>query len=1097
MHKEKAMKKAFTLLLLCAFILPASLMAQPQGAEIKGYVTDDAGNPLFGANVFPEGLLFGAASEADGFYSFTIPGNVVAGQQLNLICRFMGYKSATETITLTTGEHTINFTLQVDVLQLDAVVVTGMGLEIPKEKLGVTISKVQPGLVQEADQPNIVSALQGKSANVEIVKTSGDPGTNTFIRIRGSGSIDRTTQPLFVVDGTPIDNSTRHNDRGYNSGTEPSNRAGDLNMEDIESIEILKGAAASAIYGSRAANGVVLVTTKSGRPGKTRINFKSGWGMTEMTRAYPLQTWYGQGTKGEFRNNYARSWGRLLNVPDAPHYDSSLPEDAVYDHSREASDGGWIADNTLSISGGNNRTTFYTSFGYYYEKGHWIAGSDYQRFTTRVKASQVITSNIKITGNIAYAKTFQNMLQRGDNSQGMGIGMLRTPPEYNNIPYLDPNTGYHRAYRYNEALELRKTRSFNNPFWIMNEQTNTSDVNRVFGNVVLDADPVKFLNVTYTLGTDFSLDDRISVFQPGDCENSGQGEMYRNNFKYNELDGNLVATFQLNRLIENLRNVNASLLVGHNFNFRHYKNYEVNGYTMGVAGFNQLDNCIDIQPEEYSYKIATESYFGQTTIDLFDQLFLTGAMRYEGSSTFGAAKKYHWYPKFSAAWEFTKIDATSKIPFLSFGKLRFAWGEAGVQPGVYSTVSGFYTTTGKGVGLYSSTSYNATYFGKAGYLSQSSPSNDAIKPERTREWEAGTNLAFWNNRIGLEVTYYNALARDVLLDINLVPSTGYFDRTDNSAKIENKGWEITLDVNPIKMRNFSWNLSANWGTNRNEVLELPVGWEEVSRWGVAAAGHPLGEYRIQSWVRFGHGMTADVDGDGTVENIDEFYAGQWEKNDVYIPADGYPIMWTDRVFSGFSPNPDWTGSLRTEFKLFNNLTVSALFNVVKGYYVMNHGRGALYSYGTHEETNNRWHPDYETLGVDWGHGPVDHFFAHGEKGIGPGVDNGAANDVRYTETWYRGEASGFSGDGFLFIEDASYIKLREVAVSYTFRHPFIKSVGLDNIRVRLSGQNLVTWTDYTGYDPETNRRQSSGERGGDYFNQPQVRTYMMTFYFNM
>jgi len=1082
------MNKRLLAIFSCVLVLLPLWVFGQQIVTINGQITDEVGNPLPGANVYIRGTSFGAAADVEGGYSFNAP---ATGQEVTIVARYMGYKSKSATITLSPGTITQDFKLNTDVLELEEVVVTGMGVGIQKEKLGVTIAKVKPKLVQEADQPNIVSALHGKVSNVEIVKTSGDPGTNTFIRIRGVGSIDRTTQPLFVVDGSPIDNSTLYTNGAYNSGTEPTNRAGDINSEDIESIEVLKGAAASAIYGSRAANGVVLITTKSGRPGKTKISFKSSWGLTEMSNTYPLQTWYSQGQRGIGDHTNARSWGRLLNVPGAPHYKKGYlanePDDKVYDHAREASDGGWSGDNNITISGGNNLTTFFASFGHFYEKGHWEAGSDYERYTARVKASQVISDNLKLTGNIAYVRSDQNALQRGDNLAGIALGMLRSPPDFNNLPYLDPVTGYHRSYRYQSAEELRRSRSFNNPFWIMYEQIDVAKLDRVFGNATLDFDPFKFLNVSYTLGSDSYIDDRLSVRPIGDAGADGQGWVGRDNYKVNQIDGNLVATFQANRLFENLKDINASFLLGHNFNIREHKRLRATGTNMAVEGFNQLDNCVDIIPNEYEYRIHTESYFGQATIDMFDQLYLTGAIRNEGSTTFGKAQKRHWYPKASAAWEFTKFQT---IPYLSFGKIRFAYGQAGVQPGVYSTLSG-YATGSRGYGPYTNADLMSSYYGKMGYYSSSSPPNDAIKPERTAEYEVGANLAFWNNRIGLEVTYYNATARDVLFDVNLVPSTGYFDRTDNPAVIVNKGWETTLDLNPIKMRNFSWNLTVNWSRNRNMVKELPVVYEDISRFGVASAGHPMNEYYIPSWIRFGYGEI--VDG----VNIDEAYAGQWNKNDVYIQENGYPKMSTNYYFSGYSSNPDWTGSIRSEFTLFNNLTISGLIDIVDDYYIMNHGAGALYSYGTHKDTENRWHPDYEEMGVDWGHGPISHFFEHGEKGLGPGVDNGAANDVKYTESWYRGDASGFSGDMFLFIDDASYVKLREIAIAYTIRHPWISWFGLSDIRIRLSGNNLITWTPYDGWDPETNRRQATGERGGDYFNQPQVRSYNMTLYFNL
>ncbi|MFQ5632255.1 MAG: carboxypeptidase-like regulatory domain-containing protein, partial [bacterium] len=328
------MKKKLPFLAVCLMSVPLFAFAQ-QGTTVKGVVTDDVGNPLIGANVFIENTNFGSATDAGGAYAITVPAVTAQGQEVSLKVQFIGYTSQTATITLTRGETiTQNFEMKEDVLELESIVVTGLGQTTVKEKLGVSIAKVKTSDVIQADQPNLVSALSGKIANVEITKTSGDAGTNTYIKIRGTSTIDRGTQPLFVVDGSPISNQTLYT-RGFNGGTESQNRASDLNLEDIESIEILKGAAASAIYGSRASNGVLLITTKSGRPGKTKISYKSFLSFSEQSRFYPLQTWFGQGTKGAFRKNYSRSWGAPLNVPGAPHYDPSQPETEVFDHARE------------------------------------------------------------------------------------------------------------------------------------------------------------------------------------------------------------------------------------------------------------------------------------------------------------------------------------------------------------------------------------------------------------------------------------------------------------------------------------------------------------------------------------------------------------------------------------------------------------------------------------------------------------------------------------------------------------------------------------------------------------------------------------------
>ncbi len=1099
------MKRFILTVFLCMMILAPSV-SSGQELVVSGTVTDVVGNPLIGANVQIIGTNFGAATRSAGDYRFVVPALVAQGQELKLKVSFIGYHSQTVPIRLTPGQQLKHdFKMEEDVLELESIIVTGLGVET-KEKLGVTIARVKPQIMEQADQSNLVSALSGKVANVEITKTSGDAGTNTYIKIRGTSTIDRGNQPLFVVDGTPISNATYYTN-GFNGGTEAQNRAGDLNIEDIASVEILKGAAASAIYGSRASNGVILITTKTGKPGRTRISYKTVYGTTEQTKDYPLQTWYGQGTKGKYRKNYSRSWGQPLNVRGAPHYDSALDYIAVYgadtlmnvyDHTGEVTDGGYNVENNITISGGNELTTFFASFGQLYEKGHWIAGSDYKRLTGRIKATHLLTPKIKMTGNLAYAYTNAHYLQRGDNAIGMGIATLRTPPEFNNLPYLHPETGFHRSYRYSDAQKLKASRKFDNPFFIMYEHDNPATVNRVYGNSKLEYDLTNWAKFDYTFGIDYFADERMELVPISSSREAGVGRIIKADYLRHEYDGTALLTIKGNKFLKKYKNFDGTFMLGHNINSRRFRRFEVTGVDMGVPGFNQLDNTVstNLQTDEFESLIHTESYFGQATFDVYDQLYLTAAFRNEGSSTFGASQKRHWYPKFSAAWDFNKFR---KVPFIDFGKLRIAYGVAGVQPSVYSTITG-YASGIKGFGW--GEGLNPTYRGLIGVYSSSSPGNNNIKPERTKEIEMGTNLAFWDSRLGLDITYYKARSEDVLFDLNLVPSTGFFDHTANAAIIENKGWEITADLTALRKRNFQWNIGFNYAANKNIVVEMggvtaediktdpgAEVWEQIGRWAYASPGRELGEMRLQSWVRFGYDLNITENGQNI--NIDEAYAGQWKKGDIYVGADGYPVMHNDNLWSGFDSNPDWTGGLRNEIKLFNKLTISALLDIKRGFYIMNHGKGALYSYGTHEDTKYRG----TIAPVDGGtttDGSSFSFFKHGEKAIGPG----AGQAVEWNETFYRGIASGFSGDGWLFIEDGSYVKLREIAIGYRFDQPFIKRLGLEDITVRLSGRNLKTWTDYTGYDPESNRRQASDQRDSDYFNQPQTRSFNVTFYVN-
>ena len=1086
------MKKISKVLLMwMLFLLPILVMAQ-EGVTIKGYVTDEGGNPLMGANVYVEKLNFGAATNSDGFYSFVIPRGVARGQKIKLVARFIGYKTRSKIVTLISGKTiTQDFALAVDVLKMDAIVVTGMGGSQIKKKLGQSVARVSAGEVVGADVPNVVQAIEGNAPNVEVVQSSGDPGASSYIRIRGAGSIDRGTQPLFVVDGVPIDNSQDFMSIGGLSGTgassnnETPNRASDLNAEDIQSIEILKGAAAAAIYGSRAANGVVLITTKSGKPGRTRISYKSQFGITRLSREYPLQRWYGQGKHGVYVKDYSRSWGRPLNVPDAPWYDPSKPEDKVYNHSTLYSDGGHLFGNNLTISGGNNTTTFFLSGGHYYEKGHWIAGSDYERTSVRLKGTQLVGSKLKFTGNIAYVHVDQHSLQGRDNLAGIGIAALRCPPEWNNWPYIDPKTGYHRSFRYSEAKELKKSRGFDNPYFIMYEHKNPHLENRAYGYVKAEYDLTNWINVSYHLGGDFITDHRANILPPGNSREP-LGRILKATFIREQIDGNLLVTIQGDKFLHRWSWIDATLMLGHNANIRKYHRLAAAGIDMGVPeGFDELDNCVDVIPDEYQWQRNIESFYGQLTIDLFDQLYLTGAMRNDGASTFGVAKKRYWYPKASAAWEFTRFK---KIPFISFGKLRAAYGVAGIQPGVYTVLSP-YKATEEEFTLYTEADLTASYNGKMGFRHSTTLGNDHIKPERQREFEIGLDMAFLNSRVGLEATYYDQKNTDVIFNLNVAPSTGSFSQTANAATITNKGVELTLNAVPIKYRNFSWNLTLNWARNRSMVVDLSgADWEGLGGGVYAVPGHELGTIRVRSWMRFGYGIEYDVDGDGVKENIDEYYAGQWKKGDVWVGEDGKPVMAPTYLITPFSVNPRWTGSIRSEFTIFRNITVSALIDIVHKRWMNAYGRGQLYRYGTDADTKHRWHPDTQDPEAI---GTVDKFLKHGEKTIGPGV----GKKFKYDESWFTGLCS-YSGDRWQFISDAGYVKVRELAITYRLPSAFVRRFWLSGLSIRLSARNLVTWTPYTGWSPDTNRSQATNSRGVDYFNSPQTRGYNVTLIVN-
>jgi len=1030
--------------------------AQQNFGVIKGTVVEEGTDkPLVGTNVFIGSTNLGTTTDRDGYFRI---GRVPAGTY-TLQASFMGYKTQRKEITVIANQEAVaDFVLKVDVLRLNEVVVTGMGGTQIKEKLGVKIADVKASDLIDSDENNIVAAMSGKIANVEITTFSGEPGATKFIRIRGQNTISGNTEPLFVVDGIPVDNSTRGITTG---GTAQANRLSDLNPEDIASMDVLKGAAAAAIYGSRAANGVVLITTKSGKPGRTNISYKTSYSWDKVNRSVPLQAEYGQGNNGAYQKNYTYTWGPKLE-PGTP----------TYDHGMEMWDQiGHIADNNLTISGGNDLTTYYASLGFINQDGPYVGNSDkYKKYSFRIKGSHVASKKLRFTGNLAFAKVKSDYLMSRSNVAGVPLGALRTPPDFNNWPYLDPETGLHRSYRYSEPTVLRRTRSYDNPFFSAYEKVNESKVGRVFGNFTVQYDLLDWINVNYTLGSDYSDDDRIQVNPVSSTANSGDGSMIRDNYIYHEVDNNLVATFELEKYLSKVsENLSGNFMAGYNFNHREYKHLETTGDIFITPGYNQLDNMVTITADEYESLIHTESFFGQATFDLFNQLYITGAIRNDGSSTFGANERRHWFPKFSAAWEFTKFGKMPVMPYFNYGKLRFAYGEAGAQPGVYSTTTGYISGT-RG-GFWAGDLNAGSYDGVGGFFSSTTAPALDLRPERTKEYEIGASLGFWDSRIGFDLTYYKSRSEDVLFSIGIPPSTGYTERTANGAIIENKGWEIEFDINPVKSKTFSWDLGLVWATNKNMCIDMMgadmityLNWSMLAS--VAAEGYPLGQFYGRDFIRFGRDISYTLN-DGTTINIDEAYPDA-APGTIFINEAGYPEADAEFRFLK-DPNPDWTAGIRNEFTFLGKFTLSTFIDIKQGNYVWNGTKQQLYNFGTHEDTKNRG-----TTTVFEGEGP------------------GAGKEVELDQGWYRGA-------GYLvttpFIEDGSYVRLREIALSYNLKHKFVSYLGLSDIDIRLSGRNLHLWTDYSGIDPETNLDASNG-RGMDYFNMPNTRSYVLTLRFN-
>jgi TonB-linked SusC/RagA family outer membrane protein len=1102
---------------ITACALTASAAFAQSGTTVTGRVTSDAGVPLGGATVFIAGTNIGAQTNDDGSYTFVVPAARATGGSSTLTARVIGYTARSVSITLTPG-GTVNqsFSLPINPFRLGEVVVTGAGMSTTREKLGVTINSVDSALIRRAAEPqNLISALAGKAPNVVVRTQSGEPGAGASVLIRGAASLTGTNQPLFVVDGQPIDNQTVSTaflavnggslgDR--QGGTATPNRAADINPSDIEAIEILKGSAASAIYGARAANGVVLITTKRGHVGPTRISLSSTVNFDNARLVDFLQHDYAQGTvAGGFPDAVATCG----DTPDcAPRggrtsWGAKLPAGTpTYDHMHELFRTGTTADNNLQVSGGNERTSFYSSMGLTNQIGV-VEGPNnkYNRASFRLKGTQEVGSKITLSGNFNYVDARGNFVQHGNDVSGLLLGALRTPPAFNNLNFLTER-GLQRPYRFPNPTSVEAfgcCAYYDNPFFVVNSPGNRSELGRTISNFNVDWRPLPWLTVKETLGGDYYSDSRLQAL-PLTSANDAAGSVIRAEQTNLVIDHNLIASATGSRGA----NLNGTLTVGQNLNSRRYRSLSGQGEGLIAPVPLAIENTVSQTGLEFKSLRHIESYFGQGELNLYNQLYLSAGVRNDGFSTFGASQRRHNFYKASAAWTLSSLlHGGDQTGLLSFAKLRAAYGETGREPDVYAALNALSTIVQFGSGY--GDALKSSVGGVPGITSSTRVGNPALRPELQREFEFGGDFGFLNQKIDLSVVGYNKRSNDVILPITVnAGSTGFLSAFRNTGALTNKGLEVALNARPFTSQNLAWEVGVQYGRNRGnvtdlggaEIFDLQEGFGASSAEGADVLGYAPGVIIGTAFVHCGRGIQIPVPGiaGGLVaQDIDALCAatpGGFKNGALFLAPDGLPI--TDpqvRVLG--DPHPRYTMSYTSSLKIMNRVTLSGLLDLRKGGDVYNGTRGALYVFGTHIDTDRRSTQGQYGVNYDTKKYP---------NVAGPGAGVVGLQTPQDWERWMSivGTGGGFSGPSEQFMEDGGFVKLRELSLTLNLDQPVLKRLtGFSSLDLRLSGRNLKTWTNYRGVDPEVNNAGSEYlTQGLDWFANPQTRSFVISFSLN-
>ncbi len=1039
-----------------AATLTFSAESAPFEGGVKGRITNAAGEPLANASVVLQGTSYGAAADAQGYFELR---NVKAGKY-RLQVSVIGFGTEVREITVTDNEvTTLNLSLADDKTNMEEVTVTALGIKKEKRSLGYAAQEVSGDAIAASKQINIVNALQGQAAGLQINSGGGAPGQGSKIILRGINSLDpgRDFQPLFVIDGVPIDNSTDVGDGSSLLGI--SNRAADINPDDIESINILKGGAATALYGLRASTGAIMITTKSGKAGKLRASYTSTVSVDEINKYPNTQKKYTQGWLGVYYpdgpNGFWPAFGPT--IAEAKAIDPTHP-DALFNNYKHGYQTGNSFRNTLSLSGGTEKAVFNGSLSQFNQKGI-MPFTDYKNYSAKVGGDLKFSDKFKMGMSLNYIKSGG----RRGNSDRYNESLTYYSPRWDVWDYMKP-----------DGSEITIVGAdIDNPVYLLYGKKYVDDVDRIIANGHFTYSPTKWLDVNFRAGVD-SYNDKRQQTTPGPL--GVPDEIYpAGDFEYGTM-----MVFNINNRITNATTMinihnnitsrlHSSLKIGHDLYERRRTSSYVNAKTASVPTFYNLSNykTVEKNSSELDYRII--GLFGDWTLSWEDFLYLTVTGRNDWTSTLSKENRSFFYPSASLSWVFSE---NLPLPsWWSFGKARFSAAKVGKDALPYAT------STGYDIGSPLST-------GALPFTLSTQNGDINLRPEFTTSYEGGLELKFLQSRLGLDITYYNNTSKDLIIPVKVPVTTGYSDIYLNSGSIRNKGVEISVSGTPVQTRDFSWDLRVNYTANRNKVLSIYPELTEMimaDHYGYLSAtvtqknipGRPVGDLYGRTYMRY---YGTDPEDPKTLD----------ENRPLVIGANGFPVLnsATKQQYIANS-QPRWIGSLSSTLR-YKGLSLYFLFDAQQGVYRYNQFANFLASFALHKGSENR-----DDMVV------FDGVLADGTKNtkevwLGQGV---GPDGVNYGNGYYR---NVYRGASETFIENASWIRLRTLSLGYSLPQDIVKRSGfIQGASLSLTGTNLWINTEYSTFDPESSSFSSGSVVDGFAgFTYPATRSFIISLNLN-
>lgn len=1033
--------------LWCWCLLLCSTLSIAQNRTITGKIADTKGQPVPYASILIKGTKTGANANEEGAFTLAIPSGKVILQ-----VKAIGYED--KEVEVGTSNN-LSISLRSGTA-MSEVVVTAFGVKQQKKALGYAATEISNKDLLESKQPNLINAIQGRVAGVQINSTGGGPGQGARIVIRGPKSSLGSNQPLFVIDGVIVDNSTVV-EGGNASLRGMSNRISDLNPDDIESLSILRGGAATALYGFRGSNGVIVITTKSAKTGKMRVSYTSTVGTEEVNKFPDVQTTYTQGYNNVYnRNDFFPSFGPTVAAGKTA--DPTHP-DQLFNHYARAYERGYQYRNTVNISGGTEKALINSSFGYFKHQGV-LPNTDYSNFNARLNATLKLSDKLKLNPSVNYISSGGLRY----NADRFNEGLTYWSPRWDVRDYKNED-GTHKTY------------GNNNPIFGAYYNLFKDKVDRVISNVAINYAPISWLDISYRVGYDFTSDSRRAT-APAQVPRAGVINFADNALGFvgeyrilnKILNSNLLLTGKFNLSDQ----FGLTVRAGHDLVDQTYNFQQTEGRELDVPTLLSLNNAKFVTQNSRQTALRTMGVFGDATLSYRNFVYLSVTGRNDWASSVASGNQSFFYPSASLSYVFSQHF---ELPsWISYGKLRSSFAKIGIAP-----VTPYLTNT------YYNNAFGQPVNNVIGWTRDDVRGATELRPEFTDNREIGLEMQFLNNRVGFDVSYYKINSKDVVNPVLVPNTTGFNSFILNSGEIENKGIELVVNGTPVKTNNFTWDASVNFTSNRNKVISLAPGLTDIvigsqfgylnsgatQRWVV---GQPVGGLYGIGYQRF-YG-TAPDDRITLRRDLPMLIA-------TTGTGAGFPIrdVTNQRLMGNSQPRAIW--GINNSFT-YKNLTLSVLFDIRSGFQRFNQLGNFMSAFGIAKYTEDR-----------------------NSTRVFPGVvAGGAAN----TQTVWLGQQVGPDGrnygDGFYrnihrgvtenFIEDAGWTRLRTLSLSYGLPAKLFKKQNfIKDASVTVTGNNLLLWTKFSGFDPENSSTSADSNADGFAgFTYPGVRSYFLTLNVN-